>query len=145
MAATDTKSVVVKANIGEIVKVVVDTNSITFPNSDPDETKRVPALENNVKVTVKARTGGLSTVTLKIIADGDLVSGADTIPIENVIWQASGEGFRSGTLSKSNLQTAGAWKGSGIHEGVFGYYLLNSWNFLKGNYQATITYTLTSP
>jgi hypothetical protein len=145
IAASDTKSLVIKANVGKVAKLIVETNTITFPNMDPDETKQVPALENDIKLTVKARTGSTSPVTLNIIADGDIVSGPDTIPIQNVTWQASGQGFLSGTMSKTTSQTAGSWTGGGIREGIFRYYLNNSWNYATGVYQATITYTLITP
>jgi hypothetical protein len=145
MAASDTKHVVIKARIDKVAKLIVDTNSITFPNMDPDEVKQVPAIQNDIRVTVKARTGTTSPVNLNVIADGDLLSGPDTIPVQNVVWQASGQGFLSGTLSKSTVQTAGYWKGSGVREGIFRYYLNNSWNYQKGEYQATVAYTLTIP
>jgi hypothetical protein len=145
IAATDTKSIVIKAKIDKVAKLVVDTNSITFPSVDPDEAKQVPALQNDIKVTVKARTGSMSPVNLSVVADGDLASGPDTIPVQNVVWQASGQGFLGGTLSKSTLQTAGTWKGSGVREGTFRYYLNNNWNYQRGEYQVTVTYTLTTP
>ena len=145
MAATETKSIVMKAKIEKMAKLIVDTNTIIFPNMDPDEAKQVPALQNDIKVTVKARTGSTSPVNLNVIADGDLVSGPDTISVQNVIWQASGQGFKGGTLSKSNIQTAGSWTGSGVREGAFRYYLNNSWNYEKGEYQVTVTYTLATP
>jgi hypothetical protein len=145
IAETDTKSIVIKAKVEKVAKVIIDTNTITFPNMDPDEIRQVPALQNDIKVTVKARTGSTSPVNLHVIADGDLVSGPDTIPVQNVIWQASGQGFLSGILSKSTVQTAGSWKGSGVREGVFRFYLNNSWNYQKGEYQVTVTYTLTTP
>jgi hypothetical protein len=144
-AATDTKSVVIKVKIEKTAKLIVDTNTITFSNMDPDEVKQVPALQNDIKVTVKARTGSTSPVNLNVIADGDLVSGPDTIPVQNVIWQASGEGFLSGVLSKSAVQTAGSWKGSGVRESLLRFYLNNSWNYQKGEYQVTVTYILITP
>jgi len=145
MAASDTKHVVIRAKIDKVAKLIVDTNSITFPNMDPDEVRQVPALQNDIRVTVKARTGSTSPVNLNVIADGDLSSGPDTIPVQNVVWQASGQGFLSGTLSKSTVQAAGYWNGSGVREGIFRYYLNNSWNYQKGEYQVTVAYTLTIP
>lgn len=145
LAATDTKSIVMKAIIEKVAKLIVETNTIVFPNMDPDEVKQVPALQNDIKVTVKARTGSTSPVSLNVIADGDLVSGIDMIPVQNVTWQATGAGFSNGTLSKSAVQTAGSWKGSGIREGTFRYYLNNNWNYQKGEYRVTVTYTLTTP
>ena len=119
-AATATKSIVMTAKIEKMSKLIVDTNTITFSNGS-DETGQVPALQNDIKVTVKARTGSSSPVNLNIIADGDLTSGSETIPVQNVIWQASGQGFSDGTLSKSTVQTAGSWTGSGVREGAFRY------------------------
>jgi hypothetical protein len=143
-ANTDTKTLVIKAKIDKVAKLIVDTNTVTFPNMNPDEINQVPAIQNDVKVTVKARTGSTSPVNLNIVADGDLVSGPDMIPVQNVTWQASGPGFLSGTLSKSSV-LAGSWSGSGVRQGSFRYFLNNSWNYQKGEYQVTVTYTLTTP
>ncbi len=145
MAASDTKVLVIKARIGKAVKLIVHTNTITFSSVDPGEAKQIPAVQGDIRVTVKARTGSTSPVNLNLIADGDLVSGLDTIPIQNVSWQATGHGFRGGTLSKSTVQTVGSWTGSGIREGAIRYYLNNGWNYQKGEYQASISYTLATP
>ena len=112
---------------------------------DPDEGKQISALQGDIKVTVKARTGSTSPVNLNLIADGDLASGPDIIPIQNVSWQATGQGFMSGTLNKTTVRTAGSWLGSGIREVAIRYYLNNSWNYQKGQYQVSVTYTLTTP
>jgi len=144
-ASTDTRALVIKARIGKVVRLIVDTNTITFPNIDHGERKQIIALQGDIKVTVKARTWSSSPVSLNIIADGDLASGHNIIPVENVTWQAYGHGFLSGNLSKSQVKTAGSWTGSGIREGIFRYYLNNSWNYPKGEYQVTISYTLTAP
>jgi hypothetical protein len=144
-AATDTKPIIMKAKVEKVAKVIVDTNTVTFPNMDPDETKQIPAVQNDIKVIVKVRTGSTNPVNLNIIADGDLASGSDTIPVQNVIWQVSGQGFISGTLSNSIVQAAGFWRGSGVREGLFRYYLNNSSNYQRGEYQVTITYILTTP
>ena len=144
-AATDSKSLLIKANVGPAAKLIVTNYSITFPNTDPDEQKQIPALENDIKVTVKVRTESSGQVSLKIMAEGDLVSGSDSIPIQNVIWQATGLGFMSGTLSKSSSQAGGSWVGSGIREGFFRYYLNNSWTYPVGNYRGNLTYSLTAP
>ena len=145
LSSSDTKSLVIKAKIEKVLKLIVDTILISFPNKDPDEVTEIPAVQNDVKVIVKVRTGATSPVTLNLIADGDLFSGSDTIPVQNVYWQASGQGFQGGLLSKTTVQTAGSWTGCGVREGAFRYYLKNSWNYPRGEYQATITYTLTTP
>ena len=144
-AATDSKPLVIKARIEKLAKLIVESDTITFPSVDPDERKQVPATQNDIKVIVKARTGTTSPVNLNMVADGDLISGPDTIPIQNVTWQATGPGFVAGILSKTSFQAAGSWKGSGVREGVFRFFLNNSWNYQRGEYQVTVTYTLTTP
>jgi hypothetical protein len=128
-------SEVIKAKVEKVAKVIVDTNTITFANMDPDGTRQVPGIPNDIKIIVKVRTGSTSPINLSIMTDGDLASGSNAIPVQNVVWQASGQGFMSGTLSKSTVQTAGSWKGSGVREGAFRYYLNNSCNYQKGEYQ----------
>ena len=145
ISATDTKPLAIHAKVEKKAKLLVDSNTIAFLHMGPEEVTQIPALQNDIRVVVKARTDSTSPVSLNVIADGDLTYGPDTIPIQNVIWQAFGLGFSGGTLSKSTLQTAGSWRGSGVREGVFRYYLNNSRNYQKGEYQVTVTYTLTTP
>ena len=133
------------AKIERAAKLIVESNKITFLNMDPDQTKQVPAVENDIKITVKVRTATAGPVILSMIADGDLTAGSEIIPIENITWQASGQGLISGTLSKSTVQKAGSWKGSGVREGALRFYLNNSWNYQRGEYQVTLSYTLTTP
>ena len=144
-AATATKSLRIMAKVERAAKLIVESNKITFLNMDPDEIKQVPAVENDIRITVKVRTASTGPVTLNVIADGDLAAGSEMIPIENVTWQASGQGFVSGTLRKSTVQSAGSWKGSGVREGALRFYLSNSWNYQRGEYQVTLSYTLTAP
>jgi hypothetical protein len=118
-AATDTKSVRLMAKIERAAKLIVESNTITFLNMNPDQTKQVPAVENDIKITVKVRTASTDPVTLSMIADGDLGAGSEIIPIENITWQAFGEGFISGTMSKSTVQKAGSWKASGSEKGPY--------------------------
>jgi hypothetical protein len=78
----------------------VNTSIVTFLVRHANTTEEVPANENNVGIIVRARTARSDPVYLGIIADGDLVSESGTIPIENVICQASGRGSSREPLSK---------------------------------------------
>jgi len=40
-AASDTKSLIVKADVGKFAKLIFETNSITFNNMDPDEMQKI--------------------------------------------------------------------------------------------------------
>jgi len=84
MAASDRKTLVIKANIGKVVKLIVETSTITFPNIDPDQMRQIPALQGDIRVTVKARTGSTSPVTLNVIADA-------LVPLENAIPMGQGK------------------------------------------------------
>jgi hypothetical protein len=86
-----------------------------------------------------------STVSLTILAAGDLLSGASAIPISNVTWTASGAGFVAGTMNSTTAQTVASWTNSGNRTGTQNYFLANSWNYATGNYSTSATYTLTAP
>ena len=135
----------VSAGIESAAQLTITPSAINFRDADPSVTPSIPANENPVSVTAYAQTTGNKTVTLTVVAAGDLVSGNDTILINNVTWTATGSGFLGGTMSKSNPQTAGSWRRSGTRIGTFSFFLKNSWSYATGNYAQTVTYTLTSP
>jgi hypothetical protein len=133
------------APLASSAQLSITPSSLNFPNADPDTVPSIPAIGNPVTVTANAQTSGNKTVTLSVIANGDLISGSNTIPISNVTWTANPSGFRAGTMSKTTPQTAGSWTGSGNRTGTFSYFLKNSWSYTTGNYTQTVTYTLTAP
>ena len=133
------------APLASSAQLSITPSSLNFPNADPDTVPSIPANENPVTVTANAQTSGNKTVTLSVIAHGDLISGSNTIPIGNVTWTATGSGFQAGTMSKTTPQTAGSWRRSGNRTGTFSFFLKNSWSYATGNYTQTVTYTLTAP
>jgi len=143
--AQTTAPLTINATVSAAATLALSTNAINFPNADPDVTASIPANENAVTVTVKARTTGGSNVTLTHRAGGDLTSGTDTIAISNVTWTATGTGFVDGTMSSGANVPAGSWTGPGNRSGTFSYFLANSWDYVVGNYTASSTYTLTAP
>ena len=88
--------------------------AISFANANPDA---VPSISANspVAVTANVTTGANNTATLTALAQGDLISGSNSIAISNVTWTASGTGFSGGTMSKSTAQSVGQWRGSGTY------------------------------
>lgn len=135
----------VAAAIGSAAQLTITPSAINFRDADPDAMPSIPANENPVTVVAYAQTTGNKTVTITVIAAGDLVSGNDRILIDNVTWTATGSGFSGGTMSKTTPQTAGSWRRSGTRMGTFSFFLKNSWSYATGNYSQTVTYTLTSP
>jgi len=143
-AATDQQNLTINATVSAKAKLTVGVAAINFADADPDSVPSIAATENPVSVTVKAQTGGGSSITLTVQANGDLDSGTDTIDISNVTWTATGAGFVAGTMD-TTAQAAGSWTGPGRHDGTFSYQLANSWDYAAGSYSQTVVYTLTAP
>lgn len=143
-AATDSQNLTINATVNAKAKLTLTPSTINFPDTDPDTTP-IPA-DNTVGVTAKVRTGSASTATLTVLANGDLTSGSDTIPISKVHWTGSGSGFvTSGTLDKTTSQAVASWTGSGVYTGTLYFTMDNSWDYPTGTYSATATYLLTAP
>jgi hypothetical protein len=144
-AATTTSNMTVNTTIAARAVLVLGSASVNFPDSDPTSVPSIGATENPVNVTARIRTGSASVATLTALTGGDLVSGGNTILINNVTWTASGTGFVAGTMNKTVGQSVGSWTGSGQQVGSNNFFLANSWNYVTGVYTATVTYTLTAP
>jgi len=142
-AATDQQTLTINAQVNANAKLTLEVAAINFPDAEPDAVPSVSATENPVDVSVKARAASTSTVTLTVQANGDLVSGSDTIDISNVSWTATGAGFAAGTMDTVAVP-AGSWTGSGNRDGTFSYFLANSWDYVVGNYSQSVVYTLTA-
>ncbi len=133
------------ADIPSSAQLTISPSSINFRNANPGAVLTIPANENPVSVTANAQIGEQSLATLTVLAIGDLISGSDGIPIENVTWTATGSGFVPGTMNKNSPVSAGSWQGPGEHIGTFSFFMGNSWSYSTGNYSQTVTYTLTAP
>ena len=133
---------VAKEMLSSRAKLVVETNTVTFQINRVGRLISIPALENDVKVVIEAPSGG---ACLQLVVEGDLVSGSDIIPIEEVVWQVSGDGFMGGRLSKKTAQKTGSWIRGGVAEGHFRFFLNNVRDYPEGKYWATLTFTLTAP
>lgn len=145
VAATATSNVSVSATVSATAKLSLSAATVTFADADPDTTPSITATEGAVTVTAKGKTSNGSSITLTLLAAGDLVSGSDTITITNVSWTASGTGFSAGTMSKTAAQSVASWTDSGNRQGTVTFALANSWSYKTGSYSASATYTLTSP
>ncbi len=130
----------------EMAGLTLGTNAISFPDADPDTRPAIPASQNPVSVTVLADPTGMKNITLDVRAEGHLASGGNAIPIGNVTWTATGDGFQGGQMNLTN-QPAGRWRTNRpmTATGTFSYFLANSWQYATGNYSAKVVYTLTVP
>jgi hypothetical protein len=144
IGAATTALVTINAPMASTAKLTLTPTAISFPDSDPNTVPSIPA-NSAVTASVNAKTNAGMTITLSVLAQGDLVSGSNTIPINNITWTATGTGFISGTMNKTTSQLAGQWTTSVNSTGTFSYRLANSWSYATGNYTQTVTYTLTAP
>jgi len=145
LAASRTDTLSVSATIAARAKLTLSSGSMAFADADPDTTPVVSPGGGALTIMAKGRTTVGSTVTLVVLASGDLQSGLDAIPIEQLSWAATGTGFVAGTLSHTAAQTVGTWANSGAWTGTQSYQLANSWTYSTGTYTTTLTYTLTAP
>lgn len=143
---TDTATLNISATVNAKAKLTMGATTVTFPDADPETVSLIPADEGAITVNAKVRVG-TSPATLTWIADDDLKSGTDTIPIGNVTWTKTGTGFVAGTLTKIGGTAApvGSWAGSGSYDGTISPFLANSWDYKAGNYSVNSTLTLTAP
>lgn len=144
-AASRTDTLTVNATVSARAKLSLSSASMVFPDADPDTVPSVPSSGGALTITAKGRTTIGSTVTLVMVASGDLQSGLDVIPVSQLSWTATGAGFVNGTVNKSVAQPVGSWTSSGVWTGTQSYLLANSWNYSTGTYTTTLTYTLTAP
>jgi len=124
--------------------LTLSTSVLHFPNADPDIFPVIDATENPMGVLVRVTGNPNGQVQLTALAAGDLRSGADVIAISAVRWTAQGNGFLSGTLSRSTPQLMGYWVGNVYQQGTQQFQLTNSWSYATGNYSQTVVYTLVS-
>src|SRR5262245_19946596 len=121
------------------------SGAVLFSDADPD---LVPVLASPVVVLGVDVVGVVGTQwSLTLIANSDLVSGPNVIPISSVSWTATpNPPFRDGQLSA--LVPTLVATGFASHSrfvAQFNFTMPNSWNYVPGNYAATATFTLTSP
>ncbi len=120
-----------------------DVTTVSFPSADPDLAPTIGAAENPVQVRVVVKGQQPSSPSqLTVQAVGDLLSGSDSIPVGQVTWTAQGQGFVSGTLSKTQPELVGQWLWKVDATGQLRFWLQNSWSYAVGAYSQNLVYTL---
>ena len=135
----------VTVNVASRARLTLGALGITFADADPDLTPILSA--GPVAVNVGARTAPGSTVTLTVLATGNLVSGSDVITIDQLTWTVGGPsaGFVAGTSNATVAQSVGSWTGPGTRNGTQTFALPNSWAYAPGSYNSALNYTLSVP
>jgi hypothetical protein len=145
LAGAQSANATLSAPLTSLARLSLSTNSLTFPDADPDLVPQVPALQGPLTITAKARAPQGDVVTLTVQASDDLRSGVTVLPASLVTWTASGPGFVGGTLSPSAAQLVATWTGPGVHTGTQHYVFENRWTHPTGTYTLTLVYTLSVP
>jgi hypothetical protein len=119
-------------------------SNILFPDASPD---LVPAIGPvTVLATVKAVGAPGYPWLLTLVANSDLRSGPDVIPISVLSWTASpNPPFVDGTMSTVTPRLVGSGIAHINATARFDFTMLNSWNYNAGTYSATATFTLSAP
>ena len=144
-AAAQSANATLSAIIPPTARLSFSTNSLTFPDADPDLVPNVPALSGPVTITAKTLAARNGAVTLTVQASDDLRSGVTVLPATLITWTATGPGFVPGTLSRATPQIVASWTGSGVRNGTVSYFFENRWTHPSGIYTVTLVYTLTAP
>src|SRR5678815_871237 len=90
LQAQTTQTLTINATVSSRAELTLSPTTINFADASPTTSPSVAA-DSSVTVTAKVRSSG--TPTLKVLANGDLTSGGNTIGIGNVTWTASGSPF----------------------------------------------------
>jgi hypothetical protein len=139
-----TASVMVSARPAAAQLLQLQPTTISIASADPDTVPLISASPIRVTYIALGQGGGSWTITVE--AEGQLVSGASTIPISNVSWVATPTPtFRNGTLSTTPQVLATGTGLALLERGDVTFRLANSWNYNVGTYTQTITFTLSSP
>ncbi|MCX7973931.1 MAG: hypothetical protein N3B16_05455 [Candidatus Aminicenantes bacterium] len=123
-------------------KVIMSTNFISFVRtSTQGKPQLIPANENPVEMTIKTNLPQGAKAKAWFIAASDLIdySTGYTIKIETISWEAKGNGFFSGHLSKSSPVLLALISGAGEIKGILNFLFAEDPNFAPGTYQSQVT------
>lgn len=125
------------------VTLTVTPLSFSFPSGDPDTAPVVTSPTLTVKYSLGGAKGN-DVWYLSVRADGDMVSGADSIPVGNITWTAPAP-LVNGTLSTID-QTLATGRGNlSQRTGYVTFNLQNLWTYKTGTYSNTIIFTMAVP
>jgi hypothetical protein len=139
------RSVTLATWVQPMARLTLSSNSINFPDADPDLVPLIPASGGPITVTAKARGTRNAVVILTMQASDNLRSGVNVLPVSLITWTSTGAGFVGGTASQTTAQTVGSWTGSGVRVGNQLFRFQNSWFHPPGIYTVSLVYTLTAP
>jgi hypothetical protein len=134
------------AAIAQQLNLTISPVIVTFPTTDPDT---APVLSSSpVTVQYRVRANGNRPWVLTVLASGDLVSGASSIPASAVSWIGTpAPPLVAGTMSSTQAQPIASGTGNvnPLQIGTVTFRLANSWTYDAGTYVQILTFTLSTP
>jgi hypothetical protein len=129
---------------GGNISITLSPGGITLPDASPDVVPVIGPVPVNVTVKAVGRTGVPWTLTF--LANSDLRSGRDVIPISVISWtSAPNPPFMDGTLSAVTPRIIATGMSHDFYDFTMNFYMTNSWSYDAGSYTASATFTLAAP
>ncbi len=142
LLAQDTATLSLRVYIEKRCKIEIGSSLISFiRTSTQGKPQILPANENPVEVVLKTNLPVNAEARVWVIASSDLRDNSTgyLIAVETISWEAEGEGFFSGHLSKSSPSPLASIMGAGQFKGILNFFFSEDPNFAPGIYQTTVT------
>lgn len=140
--AQNTANLDLRVYIEKRCKIEISSSLISFiRTSTQGKPQILPANENPVEVAIKTNLTPGTQANVWFIASSDLVDSSTgyTINIETISWEAKGNGFFSGHLSKLSPSLIASISGAGEFKGILNFFFAEDPNFAPGTYQTIVT------
>lgn len=124
------------------LKLEVNTTFLSFTRSSSSGVPQIiPANEGPFNLVVKTNCNLSLTASVWALANSDLVdiSTGYSIEVERVSWQAEGDGFFPGQLSKSTPVLIARFRRPGEYSGSLNFFFAEDPNLAPGTYQTVVT------
>jgi hypothetical protein len=129
---------------GGNISITLSPGGITLPDASPDVAPVIGPVPLAVTVKAVGRSGVPWSLTL--IANSDLRSGPDVIPISVISWTSSpNPPFMDGILSAVAPRLIATGVTHDFYDFTMNFYMNNSWSYDAGNYTSSATFTLAAP
>lgn len=123
-------------------KLEVNTTFLSFTRSFSSRVPQVIlANEGPFNLVVKTNCNPSLTTSVWALANSDLVDSSTgySIEVERISWQAKGDGFYPGQLSKSTPVLIARFRGPGEYSGSLDFFFAEDPNLAPGTYQTLVT------
>lgn len=142
LLAQSTASLGVTVQVARRFRIEISTGQVSFTRSSSTGVPQtIPANEGRFDLTIKTNNDYSSSTNVWFQVSSDLVDSATgyTIPVERISWQAQGNGFYSGQLSKAAPALVARFTGPGSFTGYLYFFFAEDPNMAPGAYRTTVT------